>query len=152
MHLSPWWLLVAPLHLCYPPKSFKSSQVRQCTISHTILLLLLAAVGLSKSHKGRGRPLFPFPWPQPRPRVPAPGSPNPFIARPLWGSINLLITTYGILSPSHVVFDQPFLGQSADRLQTAPIALFWERFSFQVHLTRPGSFLFTRTPLTGSKT
>lgn len=152
MHLSPWWLLVAPLHLCYPPKSFKSSQVRQCTISHTILLLLLAAVGLSKSHKGRGRPLFPLPL-----ATTTATGPGSWLAKSFHRSSSLGFhkSSYYYVRyplPSHVVFDQPFLGQSADRLQTAPIALFWERFSFQVHLTRPGSFLFTRTPLTGSKT
>lgn len=55
---------------------------------------------------------------------PGSGLVKSFIARPLWGSINLLITTYGILSPSHVVFDLPFLAPGADRLQPAPIALF----------------------------
>ncbi|KAL6890735.1 hypothetical protein GGI43DRAFT_217439 [Trichoderma evansii] len=36
MHLSPWWLLVAPLYLCYPPESFSPlAQVHQCTVSRT---------------------------------------------------------------------------------------------------------------------
>lgn len=116
---------------------------------------MLAAVGLSKSDKGRGRPLSPLPL-----ATTTATGPGSCLVKPSHRSSSLgfhkssyYYVRYPLPFPRRIrPVDLPFLAQGADRLQPAPIALFWERFSFHVHLTRPGSFFFTLTPLTGSKT